>query len=106
MRSTTHFLLSLLLLLVGGAAGCDGGGSGATPGADTAPAEDAAPVEDTAEDLAGIPAYPEGPYGVTMGETIADLSFYDPETEGPVMLDQWYQHPEARLLMVISTAAW
>ena len=52
------------------------------------------------------PSYPAGPYGVVTGETIADLGFYDPETEGQVQLAQWYQHPKTRLLMVISTAAW
>lgn len=106
MRTTRlHFLAVLLLAVVGAAVSCDSGGGGGEPAADTIP-PDTDPAEDTAEDLAVVPAYPEGPYGVTMGETLANLSFYDPDTEAPVYLDQWYQHPEAKLLMVISTAAW
>jgi hypothetical protein len=103
MLSQRLGLIAALLVL--GAAGCDSGGGASDPAADTR-LPDTPPAEDAAEDLAIIPAYPEGPYGVAMGETIENLSFYDPDAAAPVYLDQWYQHPEARLLMIISTAAW
>ena len=107
MRSSRVLRLALLLLLLAGAAlSCDSGGGGATePGADTS-LPDTEPSDDTAEDLAVVPSYPEGPYGVVMGETIANLEFYAPDTEGPVYLDQWYQHPEAKVILLVSTAAW
>ncbi len=107
MRSSRTVLPFLILLLIlGVAASCDsGGGDGNEPGADTS-LPDTEPTEDTAADLPGVAAYPEGPYGVVMGETITNLEFYDPDTEGPIYLDQWYQHPEAKLILLVSTAAW
>ncbi len=109
----THQISSLLLLLplalLGAfALSCDGGGgseSGAEPGEDTS-LPDAQPVDDAEEEVASLPSYPDGPFGVTMGETIEDLGFYDPETEELSYLRQWYQHPKVKLLMLISTAAW
>lgn len=57
-------------------------------------------------DIALVDGYPAGPYGVVEGETIDDLGFYDPLTEQTVRLKQWFRDPKARLLMLVSTAAW
>ncbi len=77
--------------------------SGDADGTDTNSGEQDIINEATAPDLV---SYPEGPFGIEMGQVIADLGFYDPATEGTVYLHQWYQHPEARVLLIISTAAW
>jgi hypothetical protein len=94
--------LTLLACLVAGLAlGC---GDDAT---EEAPADTSAPdLPKSEEDAPQAANYPSGPYGATAGETIEDLEFYDPEAEGPARLSQWYQHPKAKLLMLVSTAAW
>jgi len=57
-------------------------------------------------DLAVELTYPEGPYGTAKGDIIANLGFYDPVDEITVMLHQWYQDTDVKLLMLISTAGW
>jgi len=109
MRSRRVYVVLRLLLpfaLAGAfALSCDGGGGdGNGPGEDTNLPD--VPPTDAAEDVSPSPAYPAGPYGVLMGEVIEDLGFYDPETEEMVQLNQWYQHPKVKLLMLVSTAAW
>ena len=101
----------MLLLLATGlialcASSCDSGSNGSgTPAEDTS-AEDTPSPDDTQDDVAVVPSYPEGPYGVIAGETIDDLGFYNPVTEEMEYLNQWYQHPKIKLLMLVSTAAW
>ncbi len=51
-------------------------------------------------------AYPKGPYGNKVGDTVGDLDFYDPKTEKSYFLYDWYQHPKVKMLMLISTALW
>lgn len=77
--------------------------SGGSDGSDTGDGEQDIAAEATAPEVV---SYPEGPFGTAMGETIADLEFYDPVSESSVYLHEWYQHTEAQVLLVISTAAW
>ena len=51
-------------------------------------------------------AYPKGPYGNKVGDTVSDLDFYDPKTEESHFLYDWYQDPKVKMLMLISTALW
>jgi hypothetical protein len=64
----------------------------------------------------GGEAYPEGPYGTAVGETLPDLCFsgwpdpaaagHDPERAEPVCLRDFHGDPEARVLLVNSSALW
>lgn len=75
--------------------------------ADSSDPIDSTGSEDLPEsDLVVQAPYPEGPYGVVMGETIDNLGFYEPEGETTEYLQQWYGHPEKKVLLIISTAAW
>ena len=61
---------------------------------------------ETVADVPRGPAYPEGPFGYGTGMVMADLDFYDPLTEGALWLNQWYQDPNVKLLMLLSTVGW
>ena len=50
-------------------------------------------------------SYPEGPYGVEVGDTIEDLSFLQP-TGDEVRLSELYLNPRKRLLLVTTSAEW
>lgn len=49
--------------------------------------------------------YPEGPYGVELGDVIAPLSFITPD-ERPFSLEQLYLNPRAQLLLITTSAEW
>lgn len=80
------------------------GGESADGALDLGPTEIEADA--TGGDVSTSPAYPDGPYGMAVGETIAKLEFYNQKTEETASLAQWYQHPKVKLLMLVSTAAW
>jgi hypothetical protein len=61
---------------------------------------------DTAGENDALDAYPAGPYGTAVGDTIANLGFYDPESGETAFLSRWYQDRKTKLLMLVSTAAW
>ena len=81
---------------------------GAPPDPDAAPLDpdvavlvpDAAPP---APDAAPEPAYPAGPYGVNVGDVLADLEFEGPDG-APWFLSE--AREGARLLLVATVAAW
>jgi thiol-disulfide isomerase/thioredoxin len=49
--------------------------------------------------------YPEGPYGVGVGDVISDLSFVSPEGESRSLSDL-YRDPRKRLLLITTSAEW
>ncbi len=116
MRTAIHAIPATVLLLVPPFlfVGCAGGSEGreAASAGDTSPAEEAVAGETADDNLAVVPdlppevGYPPEPYGYTEGQTVADLSFYEPETGDTIHLHQWYQDPKVKLLMLVSTAAW
>lgn len=55
--------------------------------------------------LAPRDAYPAGPYGETIGDTIAPLSFVDPQGE-VFSLDSLYQDYFNQLLLITTSAEW
>ncbi len=88
----------------------DTGDQDATPDA-AQPQDDgkAEPQDDSAEtpDEGPIPlAYPEGPYGTKQGDTIANLSFWDPWEGRMVELAEFYNRPEVKMLVIVSGAGW
>jgi hypothetical protein len=93
-------ILSLLPLALWACATDEGGGGDTT---DILSAEVGADGSAEADVDDG---YPAGPYGYVAGETVENLSFYDPASEETVSLARWYQHPTIKLLMLVSTAAW
>jgi thiol-disulfide isomerase/thioredoxin len=50
-------------------------------------------------------SYPEGPYGVEIGQVIAPLSFVTPD-EQTFSLEELYQNSRARLLLITTSAEW
>jgi hypothetical protein len=102
-RMLRVFILAALLVLPACDSGTDGGPKDVV-GSDL-PVDGPGDVGH-GEDLVAEAPYPDGPYGYTAGETVADLGFYDPGTGETLYLHQWYQDPKVKLLMLISTAAW
>jgi hypothetical protein len=117
MRSgwITMPLASVLLL-----ASCTGGAVGDTqPAVDTGSSGQAdvsgealdvpgssPDVPGSSPDVLAATARPVGPFGQKVGDTVANLDFYNPETEKPYLLYDWFQDPKVKMLMLVSTAAW
>ena len=90
-----------LVCLIALAAACACSGTNSSDPVDNKASEDLPETDSLVE-----APYPDGPYGVAMGETIDNLGFYEPEGETTEFLQQWYGHPEKNVLLIISTAAW
>lgn len=83
---------------------------------DTGPTEDVAPADDTAStddaadtaepDVPVEPAYPEGPYGLSKMDVIADIKFYSPSEKRWVYLHEYYNRPDVKLIIISSAAGW
>jgi len=94
----------MLLTLVA----CDGGSDNGNDPVPDVTATDLLEVS-APEDVGNeevIAAYPPEPYGTVAEATIDDFGFFDPSNKETIYLHEWYQHPEIKLLMLISTAAW
>lgn len=50
--------------------------------------------------------YPPPPYGSVPGTVIKDHKFLDPEKNLTVRLSDLYQHPEKKVLLLVSAAGW
>lgn len=90
-------LLPLLLLTVG-LSGCE---EEFVPNIIVIAGDDAG----TGGDDASSTAYPPGPYGTGVGDTIADIAFTD-QDGAPISLGDLYRDDSARLLLVSTSAEW
>ncbi len=114
MKTTLkRLILGAMALTLVSWLGCDGGDSNGD-GADVKEAEELTagtdvPTYGDAEEEPGDGVdlgYPAGPYGTTVGGTVADHAFGDPAGGGEVRLSDLYQHPEKKLLLLTSGAGW
>jgi thiol-disulfide isomerase/thioredoxin len=84
-----------VIIIQGDDAGASADANTALPDADDRSDSDSSPEQ----------AYPAGPYGTGVGDTIADIAFTDHEG-APLSLGDLYRDDSARLLLVSTSAEW